>query len=86
MKCIHCDNELPKKHGWATKTKFGKVACMKIGCISYGLKPGSKQFQILVKNKSVEEVDAEWAKRIAKTIATSRAKGLYDPKNNRYSL
>ena len=80
MKCRHCENELPKSRGFAkidAKGNLipGKIACCMEGCISYGLKPGSKKFQELVMGRSSDEIQRRWAERIAKTTYTNRIRG-----------
>jgi hypothetical protein len=86
LKCHHCSNELPKRRGWATENKPGKIACALPGCRSHGLKIGSKEYSVIVMGRDLDAVNASYQRRVAKGITTKRLSGLFDDKsNNPYS-
>lgn len=87
MKCLHCDNELPNKRGWASdKNPKGKKACMMEGCISFGLNFRTSLFRQLVMGLSEDEVRRAAKSKAKKGVVTQRFKGFYDdPSNNPFS-
>ena len=87
MKCKHCNNLLPNARGYAkinSRGKFisGRIACCLPGCISFGLKPGSKDFQEYVMGHSREEIEQRWKSRIDKSTATNISRGNFTGDKN----
>lgn len=77
MKCRYCVNTL-----LPNQVTSGKIACQQLGCISHGINPRSKQFQVIVKGRSQQEVDDAWKTRVAKGVSTQRDNGYYADKCN----
>lgn len=87
MKCRHCNNQLPATRGFSKvssrgKIIPGKIACCKEGCISFGLKPGSKDFQEYVMGRDRQDVEERWKSRIEKSTLTNQLLGNFSGDKN----